>query len=340
MINPLVRIVVLAAAVTFVFSMATFIPSPALAGGLSSFLGLVRTETRAAAPESDRSITSMALLRAAVAPDGSLGTGGGDVTIIEESMLQSESGPLGPQADAADWSTPNEISVYVVRKGDSLSVIAKMFGVSVSTIVWANDIKRGIIHEGDTLVVLPISGVLHTVKKGDTLETIAKKYKADRTEIIEFNGLDGDAPLTVGSEITIPDGELATAPTPTAPVRSGSSGPSYPGYYMRPVDGPRTQGLHGYNGIDLGAPAGTPIRAAASGDVIISKSSGWNGGYGLYVVIRHDNGTQTLYAHDSVNLVTVGEHVVKGQIIGRVGSTGKSTGPHLHFEVRGARNPF
>ena len=109
---------------------------------------------------------------------------------------------------------------------------------------------------------------------------------------------------------------------------------------MRPVDGPRTQGLHGYNGVDLASPSGTLIRAAASGDVIVSKSSGWNGGYGLYAVIRHNNGTQTLYAHNSLNLVTVGEHVVRGQIIGRVGSTGKSTGPHLHFEVRGARNPF
>jgi len=110
---------------------------------------------------------------------------------------------------------------------------------------------------------------------------------------------------------------------------------------MRPISGgQKSQGLHGYNGVDLDTYGGAPIFAAANGKVIISKSSGWNGGYGKYVVISHGNGTQTLYAHNSQNIVYPGQNVVKGQVIGYIGSTGRSTGSHLHFEVRGAQNPF
>jgi murein DD-endopeptidase MepM/ murein hydrolase activator NlpD len=102
-----------------------------------------------------------------------------------------------------------------------------------------------------------------------------------------------------------------------------------------------TQGLHGWNGIDLGAARGTPIHAAAGGTVIVARSGGaWNGGYGNYVVITHSNGTQTLYGHMKSVIVSPGQGVSAGQVIGYEGSTGASTGPHLHFEVRGAANPF
>ena len=110
---------------------------------------------------------------------------------------------------------------------------------------------------------------------------------------------------------------------------------------MRPIaGGHRSQGIHGHNGVDLAASVGTPIYASAAGTVIISKTGGYNGGYGNYIVIRHDNGTQTLYAHNTENYVGVGETVSQGQTIGTVGSTGRSTGAHVHFEVRGAKNPF
>jgi murein DD-endopeptidase MepM/ murein hydrolase activator NlpD len=103
----------------------------------------------------------------------------------------------------------------------------------------------------------------------------------------------------------------------------------------------KTQGIHGYNAVDLAAPIGTPILAAASGDVIVANDGGWNGGYGSYVVIQHDNGSQTLYGHASAVLVSAGDHVTQGQIIARVGTSGRSTGPHVHFEIRdGIRNPF
>ncbi|MBI3075361.1 MAG: M23 family metallopeptidase, partial [Parcubacteria group bacterium] len=104
--------------------------------------------------------------------------------------------------------------------------------------------------------------------------------------------------------------------------------------------GRKTQGLHGFNGVDIGAPYGTPVYAAAAGTVIVSRPSGWNGGYGQYVVISHSNGTQTLYSHMGSIVASEGAYLEQGQILGYVGSTGRSTGPHLHFEVRGARNPF
>jgi len=192
------------------------------------------------------------------------------------------------------------------------------------------------------LVILPVSGVQHTVKDGDTLQGIAKKYKGDVDEIVQYNELSEDMILAVGDVITVPGGEIeAPIYTTSSQVVKGSGGPTYLGYYIRPIIGGRkSQGLHGYNGIDLAAPSGTPIVASATGDVIVVRNGGWNGGYGTYAVIRHGNGTQTLYAHMSTTIVYSGQHVVQGQVIGYVGSTGRSTGSHLHIEVRGAANPF
>lgn len=324
------------------FSVILINPTQANAGFLD-FLDTIFNKSNTS--QNNGNSQNVALLQAALNHDPNPSKGGGDITIVSGSALLPDSGPLGTIADIQDNAPKSDqISIYVVREGDSLSGIAKMFGVSVNTIIWANDIKRGnIISVGQELVILPISGVLHTVEKGETLQSIAKKYKGNLEEMRNFNGISENAILAVGDIVVIPDGEIG-APKQTianyaTPVR-GTNGPEYSGYYLRPVDGILTQGLHGYNGVDLGAPSGTPIFAAASGDVIISRDYGWNGGYGNYIVIEHGNGTQTLYGHNSVNIVKAGWHVVRGQIIGYVGSTGKSTGPHLHFEVRGAKNPF
>jgi murein DD-endopeptidase MepM/ murein hydrolase activator NlpD len=233
-----------------------------------------------------------------------------------------------------------------VHPGDTLSEIAQMFDVSVKTIVWANDIVGGKISPGQVLVILPVTGIRHTVAKGETLASVSKKYKGDADEIAEYNGLE-DGKLTVGEVIIIPDGQILPQPTAssassarTSPLRN-AGGPHLDSYYTWPVNGGViTQGLHGYNGVDIGASIGTGVLASANGVVIVARDSGWNGGYGSYVVIQHDNGTQTLYAHMSAVLVSVGDVVVMNQNIGRVGQTGKATGPHLHFEVRGASNPF
>ena len=272
--------------------------------------------------------------------------GGGDITIVNNNSLLPDSGPLGTIADIEDRSSSDQISIYVVREGDNLSQIASMFNVSVNTIVWSNDIAKGSkIVPGQTLVILPISGVKYEVKKGDTVKSIAKKLNGDTDEIIKFNDLPATGQLAEGQIIIVPNGEIAPALAAKSDLKSnpvrGANGPSYAGYYIRPIVGGRkSQGLHGYNGVDLADSCGTPVMASASGDVIISREGGWNGGYGNYVVISHSNGTQTLYSHLLSSIVSAGWHVVKGQVIGYIGSTGKSTGCHLHFEVRGAKNPF
>jgi murein DD-endopeptidase MepM/ murein hydrolase activator NlpD len=222
-----------------------------------------------------------------------------------------------------------------------------MFSVSVNTIMWANDLKNSKdVHPGDTLIILPVSGIERTVVKGDTLSSLAKKYHGDATEIAQFNGLDASSSLAVGTTIIIPGGEIAVPlPQRVSPdiyePYLGGGGALYAGYYVNPLPGTVvTQGIHGWNGIDFGTIRGTPVRAAASGTVIIARSGGWNGGYGNYVVITHNNGSQTLYSHLQNVRVSARQSVSAGETIGTVGSTGLSTGPHLHFEVRGAANPF
>ena len=250
-------------------------------------------------------------------------------------------------SSAAVKSGPAQISRYVVHKGDTLGAVAKMFGVSSNTIRWANDLKSGqALKVGQELLILPVTGVQYTVKKGDTIASIAKKFKGDQKEIISYNALASVADVSVGDELIIPDGVEAVAVVPSSAGISryipGNSGPELAGYYARPLSAscPKTQGQHGHNGIDIGCPAGTSILAAATGEVTIARASGDNGGYGKFVVITHSNGTQTLYAHMSQVNVIPGQYVVQGQKIGEVGRTGKSTGNHLHFEIRGAKNPF
>ena len=312
--------------------------------GVFSFIGGLFNKSEAKTVTYKNS-QNMALLQAALNYDPAPVKGGGDITIVGGTSLLPETGPSGSMANIEDAATSDQISIYVVREGDSLSQIANMFNVTTNTIVWANDIRNGaVIQEGQTLIILPVSGINHTVVSGETAKGITAKYKGDYNEVLAYNSLTTESVVKVGDTIFVPGGEIAT-PTYTTPTRTatlrGAGGPNYVGYYLRPILGGRkSQGLHGYNGIDLATSYGAPIFAAAEGTVLISKNSGWNGGYGNYVVISHSNGTQTLYAHNSQNIVYPGQYVVKGQVIGYIGSTGKSTGNHVHFEVRGGKNPF
>ena len=321
------------------FYTAIFSPFTAYAGVFSFISSFV--EGKEADADVNRNTSQiMGVLEANVGPSPT--STAGEISIVEGGALMQEAGVAGTQADLTGIR-PTQISLYVVRQGDSLSQIAKMYEVSVNTIVWANSIK-GAIKEGDELVILPISGVSHTIAKGDTIRSVAAKYRADADEILAFNDMKTGDALKMGSVLIIPDGEVQAAPLvsskKTATLRN-AGGPTYKDYYMRPISGGvRSQGLHGFNGVDLAAPTGTPIYASAEGTVIVARSSGYNGGYGSYMVISHPNGTQTLYAHASKVSVSQGDAVVKGEIIGLVGNTGKSTGPHVHFEIRGATNPF
>ncbi len=294
---------------------------------------------------------NMALLQAAVNTDPTPYKNYDYTPIANGNALVAEIGPQGTLSEIEeDIST--EISFYTVREGDSLSKIAELFDVSVNTIIWANDLGRNpIIKEGQNLIILPISGIKYTVKKGDTIKGIVLRHKANLEEVLQYNDITLSTVLKVGDIIIIPDAEPSISETPKTIKGSKSTisnkvhdadGPFYPGYYIRPIEGGRkSQGLHGYNAVDLAASAGTIIRASASGTVIASmKNGGWNGGYGNYVIISHRNGTQTLYAHNQKNFVNVGDLVEQGQMIAKVGNTGKSSGPHVHFEIRGAKNPF
>lgn len=325
-----------------VILLGMFTPLHVSHAGVISFIADVFSGNEAEAGVVSVNTQNMSLLQATLSPDTS-GRGGGDIAIVDGSALLPEAGVAGTWTDVDDYKS-TQISLYVVRQGDSLSQIAKMFGVSANTIIWANDIK-GAIKAGDELIILPVSGLTHTIAKGDTVRSIASKYKANMEEIISYNNLKENQKLAIGDTLIIPDAEiivtsLVSTPAPTSRLR-GASGPAYDGYYARPLEGGRkTQGLHGYNGIDFGARTGTPVYASADGIVIIARYGGWNGGYGNYVVITHPNNTQTLYAHLSALTVSQGQAVERGEVIGAVGSTGKSTGSHLHFEVRGAKNPF
>ncbi len=269
---------------------------------------------------------------------------------VSEGALVPSIGPEGsmPEKLAVGGPVSDTISLYTVREGDSLSIIADMHGVSVNTIKWANDITDvSLIQPGDTLLILPVSGVRHEVKNGGTVKDVAELYDADAEEIALYNGLSLDTLLKKGDIVMVPGGNLTPAPTKvvtsSGAVKAVTTAlPALTGYFESPMRSGRvTQGIHGHNGIDVGAPSGTPVYASAGGTVIVAKNNGgYNGGYGNYIVISHDNGTQTLYAHLSSVSVSVGSVVSQGQHIGGVGNTGRSTGFHLHFEVRGAKNPL
>lgn len=266
-----------------------------------------------------------------------------DLSFVQESALVASSNPLGTiqERDNGDY-----IFLYTVKPGDTPSSIAKTFDITVNTILWANNLKSASsIKVGDQLVILPVTGVTHVVKRGDTIDAIAKKYKQESAEILAFNGIPVGAALEVGKEIIIPDGELVPVAPPAGSGQSKIAQlPRIQGYFTRPIHGGRrSQGIHGRNGVDLADSCGLPIVASAAGTVLISRESGWNGGFGKYIVINHSNGTQTVYAHNNKNMVTAGEAVTQGQIIGLIGNTGNTrgaTGCHVHFEIHGARNPF
>ncbi|MDI9355307.1 MAG: LysM peptidoglycan-binding domain-containing M23 family metallopeptidase [Cyanobium sp. MAG06] len=213
--------------------------------------------------------------------------------------------------------------------------------------------KSKTVKTGELLLILPISGVQHTVKKGETIQSIAKKYNADIYEILEFNYINDDKDIKVGEDIIIPNAEIKsdTQKNKTNVVVKSYIDGRTPlktkyynnilNYFLRPVNsGIKTQGLHGRNAIDIGVPVGTPIVASADGTILLARNFGYNGGYGVYVIISHPNGTQTLYGHMSSLIVSTGQYVKQGQIIGYSGNSGRSTGPHLHFEIIGAYNPF
>ncbi len=236
---------------------------------------------------------------------------------------------------------------HEVQSGETIGAIAEQYGISLATILWSNNLTaRSYIRPGDKLKILPTSGVIHKVKKGDTIIKIANLYNTTADKIIKSNKLKEDGTdMVIGEELLVPDGRMPT-PVYVAPVRRYTqlsnvaapppsvAAPAGSGY-LWPTAVRRITQYFGWRhtGLDIGGPIGTAIYAARSG-VIIRSQCGWNGGYGCYIIIDHGGGVTTLYGHATKLYVSVGEQVAQGQTIAAMGSTGRSTGPHLHFEVR------
>ncbi len=231
---------------------------------------------------------------------------------------------------------------YTVGEGDTLSTIANKFGISEDTIRWQNNLRGDSIKVGQALNILPVTGILHKVQKGDTVFSIAKKYDADAQAIIDFpfNTFANDETfeLAVGQTVVVPDGvkpaDIITQPVARVRQTTPDAGAvSASGSFVWPTAGTISQNFAWYHrAIDI-ANRGLPdILAADAGRVTYSGCVG--GGYGCHIIIDHGNGFVTLYAHASRLYVNVGQTVGKGAAIAKMGSTGRSTGPHLHFEVR------
>ncbi len=235
--------------------------------------------------------------------------------------------------------TRGENIEYQVVEGDTLASIAEKFSVSKDTIMWENGLTGEKIKIGQTLAILPVTGVSHKVQKGDTISSLAKKYDVDSQMIVNypFNPFANDETfeLAVGQEIIIPEG-VKPAETPTAPrIRqkvpdAGTVVAS--GQFVWPASGLITQNFVWYHpGTDIANRAAPDVLAADGGTVEYSGCLAY--GYGCHVIINHNNGFKTLYAHLSRIYVSQGQGINRGVALGKMGSTGRSSGIHLHFEV-------
>ncbi len=278
------------------------------------------------------------------------GQGGQDTAItpapVNDNSLVAHS-PISTDYIETTGFKRNQISEYTVQPGDLLSFIASDYGVSISSIIWANQLRDAdSISPGQILKIPPVSGIIHQVKKGDTVASIAKKYGGEEAKILEFNSLPQSGELQIGDNIVVPDGIIRGTAVATSGSKSSTTArsfsylPNLGDYFMIPTSGYNWGRIHGRNGIDMANSCGTPIYAAAEGSVAIADAVGYNGGFGKYIKLIHPNATETLYAHATKILVSTGGYVQRGQMIALMGSTGRSTGCHLHFEVHGARNPL
>lgn len=249
--------------------------------------------------------------------------------------------------DTSDANMPvrKEIVYYTVGPGDTVSFIARNFGITVNTILWANNLSAySLIGIGDRLTILPLSGILYTVKKGDTLAQIAKTYDVKIEKIIDANSLGTSLPI--GKQLIIPGAKKISTVKATPTKTTSYTGVSAIKDLISPSAKPSTTKLawptSGHRisqyfswrhpGLDIADKIGTPLYAAEAGKVVISQG-GYNGGYGNTILIDHGNGLKTRYGHASKLYVKVGDTVERGEVIAAMGSTGRSTGSHVHFEV-------
>ena len=277
-----------------------------------------------------------------------------DLILVQKDSLRAVSSPALVFSNTfgtivgqgIESNSRREIIEYRVQSGDTVSSVAEKFGISLETLIWANDLtKNSKLKNGQTLIILPISGVLHYVKKGENLSQVAQNYKSEVSKIVAFNELANEDDIYIGDILVIPDGKMPpkqqiTGISPPSQITIPSS------YFILPVASPYriSQGLHWYNAVDLSHPGGNgcgrPVFAAAAGQIVRAKVGGWNAGSGNNISILHPNQVVTAYYHLGAVLVQPGQMVSAGEQIGTISNSGKTTGCHLHFEVRGAANPF
>jgi murein DD-endopeptidase MepM/ murein hydrolase activator NlpD len=241
---------------------------------------------------------------------------------------------------AVPLRTRRQVEIYIVQAGDTVQGIAAAYGLQPETLMWSNpaiEDTPDLLKIGQEVIILPIDGVYHEVQDGDTLSSIAQKYKVDTSAITELpwnNLTPPNFDITPGMKLIVAGGTkpliTKVVTSYSGPVPTGATGT---GQFLWPVLGRITQDYwSGHRAIDIGVPSGTPVHAADSGYV---SFVGWTDvGYGYLVRIDHGNGFETWYAHNTSFAVTLGEQVERGQVIAYSGSTGHSTGPHVHFEIR------
>ena len=245
---------------------------------------------------------------------------------------------------SSDLQRRGGIAEYQVTEGDTVSSIAQKFGVSLDTIRWVNNLKSiDDIKPGQVLRILPVSGVLHPVRRGETVYSIAKIYDASPQSIVDFpfnTFIDDETfALAVGQELIIPSGvmpkvKLWSKPIPKTDYLAEIPQSQPTDQFIWPAVGKISQGYFWYHrAIDIANPAAPAVVASRGGTVL---SAGWNfpQAYGIHIIIDHGDGYKTLYAHLSSVAVSPGQSVLRGQVIGKMGSTGRSTGVHLHLEIR------
>lgn len=252
---------------------------------------------------------------------------------------------------------------YEVKAGDTLSSIANQYGLLAVSISANNPNSKNLIRPGQKILIPPLDGLVVTFKAKDTVAAYAKQYRLTETQIAAANPLiDFSQNIAVGTKILLPDyggsasvfagseSQLTPVRRPTTPIRvptgptQNYAGPPTGTRLLWPLESRRISQYYKYRhqALDIATPVGSRIWASDDGIVIKAGcgSSGCRRDYGYYIIIDHGNGLQTLYAHNSRLLVSVGQRVKRGEQISFSGNTGRSTGPHLHFEVRGGNRKY
>ncbi|HEY8736627.1 MAG TPA: M23 family metallopeptidase [Candidatus Dormibacteraeota bacterium] len=278
-------------------------------------------------------ILAVALLGTALVPLG-LRLPAADGDVIQASAGAPRSARqadlrVGTPSTAAQAGQLPALRVYQVQPGDALTSIARQAGINLDTLLQVNGLNASQPPvPGDVMIIPPIDGTMIDVPPGETLRDLTNAYRADITTIRAVNGLAEGSPLP--RQVFIP-----AADTQALAPRQVTPGPAerlhHLARFIWPAQGTITTYFWQYHpGLDIANAVGTPEVAADAGQVVFA---GW-GSYGIYVEIDHGNGFHTIYGHMSAVLVRTGEVVTPGQEIGLMGSTGRSTGPHLHFEIR------